>query len=227
MTTSDHGKEAASKEPDDGRTSETASENGEVQSESVDIVRVSESSGAVEATEEEIEDRAYKVGFGVAKSLRYHAKRRRWFDNWHSAGQAAAVFSATAAFASVAGAYPDVSRWIALVFAALTAVDLIVGFNRRAEVHARLYGRFSELAGDIGSVANPIDPDVRRWEVERLRIEADEPPSIDTLNVLCHNHEVEARGLGAEYYYHLNWWDRLFANLFSLRSTYLPAPPRG
>jgi hypothetical protein len=64
------------------------------------------------------------------------------------------------------------------------------------------------------------DKDVRRWKVERLQIEADEPTNLNTLNVICHNEEAQARALGSEHRYKLNFFDRLFANWGSFRSTY-------
>lgn len=230
MTTdSKHEQEAA---PTTGETKQPAATAADTSSAAPDTIATAsvvssqsgeDDSGAESAgtkTAEEVDVRAFQVAFGVAKSLRYHAKRRSWFENWHSLGQASAVVCATAAFASVAGQYPEVTRWIALILAGLTALDLTMGFARRADVHGSLHRRFSDLAGKIAVAATPSDADVRAWEVARLLLEADEPPPIDTLNVLCHNQEAEARGLSAEHRYQLNWWDRTFAQLISFRSTY-------
>lgn len=172
------------------------------------------------SAEEEITTLVYHLEFGIGKSLRYHAKRRSWFENWHRAGMASAVVSATAAFVTVANQFPEIARWVALVSATLTAADLIIGFHRHADLHSRLYQRFSSLAAEIAGVSHPTEERYRGWKAERLRIEGEEPSSLDTLNVICHNEEAEARGIGPEYRHYVARIDRWLAQIISFRSDY-------
>lgn len=176
---------------------------------------------------EEVETALHYLSFGLAVSLRYHAKRWRWFEGLHNLAAATSILSATAAFATVISEYGDVGKWIAINLAAVTALDLVMGFGRRATTHSELYQRFSALAAEIARAPSISAADVRNWTADRLLLEASEPPSLGTLNVICHNEEVEARGLGDEHLRRLNILDRCLAQVGSLpRIRYRPlAPP--
>lgn len=168
---------------------------------------------------EALADRFDQTSFTVNVSLRYHAKRRHWYQALHNAANACSVISAMAVFVAISGEFPTVAKWAAIIPALLTAGDLVYGFSRRADEHRRLYERFSELAQDVAGVAVPTEADVRRVMIARLRIEADEPAAIDTLNVICHNAEAESRGWD-EQIVPLRRVDYVFQHICSLRSTY-------
>ena len=224
MTTTDgeRSQDAAAGADEEGRDRAPASARQEgsarVQGESSSGYPGAAGAGAAEA--EEVAELIWKLDFGVSKSLRYHAARRRWFENLHYAAQGAAVVSAVAAFLAVYGVQAESAARAAVFLATLTFVDLILGFYRRADVHTRLYQRFSALAAEMAVRDMPTREDYGRWSAERLRIEGDEPPPLSTLNVLCHNLEAQARDLPAREQYLLSPLDRLVAPLGSFRANY-------
>jgi hypothetical protein len=140
---------------------------------------------------------------------------------------ASAVISATTAFAAVAGAWPEVNATVAVIAAVMTLLDVVVGFNQIARSHEHLYRRFSEIAARVARVADPTEDQVREWRAERLTLEADEPPPIETLNVLCHNLEAEARGLGPEHQREITWWNRAFVQFFTVTNDFPPLRTTG
>jgi hypothetical protein len=180
------------------------------------LLGVGPGAGAEASSTESLGDELYRLDFGVHKSLRYHSMRRRFLDLWHRISMSCAVVSAAAAYAAVTGAWPEVSTTVALLAASMTLLDVVVGFSQRARTHEQLYRRFSDLAAEIARVPHRTDEQVREWMAERLMIQADEPPSLDALNVMCHNLEVEARGLGDEHKWRLSWWHRRFPQWFAV-----------
>ncbi len=227
MVTSDHGEERVSANTETrteiatGQAGEGAGETEQVDTGQDQEVGRAEGAGSAEsAVAEEIAEQLHELVFNVAKSLRYHAKRAGWFEGWHNWAMGASVISATAAFATVSGVFPEVAKWVAVGFACLTVSDLVIGFHRRARAYVALYQRFSALAIAIAGEPAPTDQKLRKWMVEKLRIQADEPPILGTLNVLCHNEEAEARGYGSEHRYRLPLVERSLAQWCTLRGSY-------
>jgi hypothetical protein len=174
------------------------------------------------SSSKEVDDGFYGLDFGVHKTMRYHQMRRGFLDNLHRAAMASAVVSATTAYSAVTGTWPQVSATISVVAAIMTMLDVVVGLNQLARTHESLYRRFSELAARMARVADPTEEQVRRWRADRLMIEADERPPIESLNMICHNMEADARGLGTEHKYRVSRLNRAFAQFFTVRNDFPP-----
>ena len=161
-------------------------------------------------------DDLYKIDFAIGKSLRYHAKRRSFFDFIHRGSQAVSALAGSAAFVSlVGGQSPELAKIAAALLAAVSALNLVIGFSERARQYDGLYKRFSDLAVEIAECTQPTEELVRKWKAARLRIEKDEPTPLSALNVICHNEEAEARGLGIEYQYKIGILKSTFRHLFT------------
>lgn len=187
-------------------------------------VAASEAAEAAETAGGEIgviKDRLFEEEFTVHKSLRYHAKRRSFFDALHRTAQAVTAISASAAFADIISTSPG---WIAtvgaFVLAVSSAADLVVGFSSRARQHDGLYQQFSDLAEEISMLDQVTSEAAREFKAKRLRIEKDETSSIDAINVLCHNEECEARGLEGKA--RVGFFKRVFANFFTFPPNQFP-----
>jgi hypothetical protein len=166
------------------------------------------------AAEEGVAERLTALDFEVHKSIRYHAKRRSFFDKCNNITRAASAIFAAGAVVSVVGGSPIVITVVAISIAVLSSIDLVIDYSRRARIYDDLYRDFCELAATIEEHPHPREAQVRTWAAKKLRIQAKEPTSLDVLNVICANEELEGRGY--PYKYRVRWWQRPFKNFFDL-----------
>jgi hypothetical protein len=156
--------------------------------------------------------------FGVHKSLRYHAKRRSFFDNLHRTATAFTAISASAAFFALIGDRTRVSEAAAIIVVFFSTIDFIFAFPEKAREHDRLYERFSDLAAKLARLNKRqlSEAEIDELRAERLMLEKGEPSSLDALNVICHNEEAEARGYGSSDRYKIGGFQRLVAPFITL-----------
>ena len=135
-----------------------------------------------------------KLLFAVRRSIRYHARRRMFFERWHLVTSAVAVvFGAGTMMAVLADLGKAVTASAALVVTVFSAIDLVVGYVRRARLHEDLGSRFIALEKRLISEqlsANMLSA----AETGRLDIESAEPPVKRVLDSICHNDMLRAMG---------------------------------
>jgi hypothetical protein len=134
------------------------------------------------------------IDFDVAKSIRYHAYRRSFWDAADNLSKILTVVSGTAVLVSIIGSNNPVATAFAFVVAVTGALDVVLGFSAKARAHDGLYRAFSRLAQDISEAVTPTKADVFQWRRRRLEIEMDEPGVIDWLERRCSAEEAMARG---------------------------------
>ncbi len=105
--------------------------------------RVGARSGAEDTTSasaatEEVSSELIALDFGVHKSIRYHVKRRAFFDVMHRVAMLIAVIGGSAAFFALIGEKTEVGQIAALTVAIATALDLIFAFPENAREHDKL-----------------------------------------------------------------------------------------
>lgn len=167
--------------------------------------------------------------FGVRRSVRYHLRRRRFYERFHDVVLvvAAASGSATiAAFGSELTANLPSSVKVAVPAAVtvMALVDLVVGSMRKASLHTDLGRRFIALERRlVAAGSSPSEPAIVEATRERLAIESDEPPVLRVLDTLCHNELLRAMGYPRSEFVPVTALQRLFANWADFR---FDAPPR-
>lgn len=128
--------------------------------------------------------------FGVRRSIRYHNRRRAFFDGLSKFSSFLKVFGGTATLTTVLAKGGDalVTSFATLV-AGLSAMDLIVQTSTAARTHNDLAKRFNALERKmIVAMAGPVTKtEYAKFCAERLEIEADEPPIKRNLDSACHN----------------------------------------
>jgi len=155
--------------------------------------------------QEELDD----LVFFIEKSLRYHQRRKGFFEACHrwlmfliimlGAVSAANVFGSSVAFA--------------LSSAAIAAVDLVFSLGPRARDHLLLHRRFSVLMAEILRTLS-LDPTVlAEWQARRVEIVAEEPPIYWALDRDCYNEVHLARG-ERDGLFKLSWAERLFMHFW-------------
>jgi len=146
--------------------------------------------------------------------LRYHAKRRRFFENFSNFIKVSVVFTGSSAFMAVLGNKTDIALVATFLISILSALNLVFDFSKRALVHADLRKRFSELLKEI-IIKEPTEENLKTWEAEKVLIEIDEPTALKVLDIHCHNEEAVALGYGSEDIYKLGWWRILLKDWWS------------
>ena len=183
---------------------------------------------AEEAATEEISGDLVALDFGVHKSIRYHAKRRAFFDVAHRFAMLVAVVGGSGAFFALIGDKTAVGQVAALLVAVATALDLVFALSENAREHDKLAERFSDLAVELARAerAGVGVRQIAELTAKRLTLEKSEPTALDALNVICHNEEAESRGYGRDHLYRVGWGQKIFAQLITF-PWFSPTPQAG
>jgi len=169
-------------------------------------------SGHPEVSQEEL----FSVLFPVEKSIRYHRRRRAFYDSWHRWLMLGVILAGSASVADVIPSYPKV---LGLIIALFGASDLVFGLSDKARDHDFLMRRFCHLMADMRSCSEPTRAHVDRWQVERIQIEADEPATYWALEAACFNEATRAFDRNRDDEVHLAWYYRLTKNYFQYDPT--------
>ena len=162
------------------------------------------------------------LDFAMHVSMRYHAKRRAWFDGLHRAAVVIAALGSSAAAAAIFGGLTGAAADLIVIVAVAAALDFVFAFADRGRAADSLYRRCNALAAEIAA-AEKVDEDaLRRWEKQRLLIRSDCEERLLVLHRICFNLEAEARGYAADALYLVKLWQRLAAHIVSL-PPYRPA----
>lgn len=170
--------------------------------------------------EENVQQRWDELLFGVRRSVLYHRHRQRHFDNlnrWKTAitllsGSAAMVTLQTQLHASL----PTLPFVASAIVTVISTVELVVGTSTKARLHADLSRRFLELERTMTLIPQPTMADLQKYTADRLLTEADEPPILRMLDVLCHNELMRAEGYEWDDLAYVPWYHRLQASFRSM-----------
>jgi hypothetical protein len=154
--------------------------------------------------------------FDVRRSARYHDCRVAHFQMLQRMTNVSTILLSGVVIMDLFGA--EIIRPIKIV-AALTAVfgafDLVIGFGKCADVHRDLKRRFLALERKSLGLTGESP---QRGTLERLEIEAEEPPAYRALDTMCHNQMLLSQRLPdqelAANLRSLPWYVELTANWF-------------
>ena len=153
--------------------------------------------------------------FGVRRSIRYHHRRRRFFEHLHKFSTALSALSGSATIVSIlAQALPAFSITFAAIVAISSALDLVFGFSTSARLHADLARRFIELEKSFVKNDLLTKEVLADFGTRRLEIEADEPPPSIVLNSICHNELLRAMGCEESEFLKISLFQRLCCQFF-------------
>jgi hypothetical protein len=158
----------------------------------------------------------HNLQFGVRRSIRYHNRRRRFFDGFDRLVKVLSVIGGSAAVVAVTARYPQLGMVLAGVVAVLSAISLVVAPAQAARLYGELARRFANLEYKMKCVRDPNADQLNEFEAERLLIEADEPPPMRVLDIICHNELCEAMGEDDCEFYKVGLLQSLFAQVIDL-----------
>ena len=171
---------------------------------------------------EPLQDQVSALDFAVEKSMRYHQRRRGFYDRTHKATMFLVVLAGSAAFSGIGGFAWDYFAGFAAV---LAAFDLVWNPSHRARDHEMLFRQFSALAITIRTASRPDQSAYEKWIQERIQIETNEPPVYWALEADCDNEVRRARGKDSELV-NIDWISRWTMNLLRHERAQYPMTSR-
>lgn len=160
-------------------------------------------------------DEQYGLLFDVRRSMRYHDRRRAFFERMHRVTNLLTILMAGSVLYDL-GRSGETAWWLmglGVIAALLAALDMVVGYGSRAALHGELKARFAGL--EIAMLRGASD--AATWsehQVQRLSIERDEPPIYRALDLLCRNEQLKAEGVTLKSEFErLDWWHRYTSHL--------------
>ncbi len=135
-----------------------------------------------------LEDRLDALSFEVEKSIRYHQRRRAFFERMDRLSTFLVILLGSA---TVAAWSPTITGLITTV---VGAAGLVVGFGGKARDHLVLAQKFTDLARTMRAKVAPTEAELRSWESERALIDSTEPPIYRALEADCYNEVCRALG---------------------------------
>lgn len=148
-------------------------------------------------------NREWNLFFAVKRCIRYHQRRRSWFESCHHMTLLGVVFTTGGVAARLELVQPDtegaqfISWGLALLSGALVTANIVFRFAERAAEHKGLAKRWRALEAALSPIGPLSDREYKRYVAQRLQIENDEPPVMRLLDALCH-HELK-KALYPEY----------------------------
>ena len=156
--------------------------------------------------------------FDVRRSIRYHQRRRRYFDARSRITNATPIIlGSTVVASSFINVIGKESLSIALALVAGFVIwDMVSGTVMMARLHWDLARRFIALEKHLVGLKEPKEEHVIEATGMYLDIEADEPPVLRVLNLLCFNEVVLGEGYPVTELYDVPFRKRLIAQLFNV-----------
>jgi hypothetical protein len=156
--------------------------------------------------------------FGVRRSIRYHSRRRKFFDALKVWADFLIIVSGgtVVAFASADEPKHKISTLIVgAVIAVIGSFDLVIGFSTKARDYHDLVKAFSALEREMTAVSDKkTSEDLKRFTNRRLEIEEEEPTILRVLNNYCHNELCRATGKEHEYHVEIGIFQTCFKQWF-------------
>lgn len=164
--------------------------------------------------------------FAVQRSIKYHTRRQGFYDSWNNVTNAVSILLGAGTVAALAHQLPlsDVLSFLfPIAITIFSTLNLVWGTSRKARTHNDLHRRFVALERKMVSRTEVDEQAWRACRAERVEIEADEPPTMFVVSVLCHNEVVRANGAGE--YYAVPLWQRWLGQFWAFPDARF-APPR-
>ncbi|HFT8585412.1 TPA: hypothetical protein ACGSTF_004715 [Pseudomonas aeruginosa] len=164
----------------------------------------------------DLADRWHEMLFGIRRPIRYHQRRRSFFDRLdQGSNMLSVIFGSAAIYGILEREYQAVALMASALVTVLASINLVVGSAQRARAHSDFSRRYVELEKHM--LGCPNEQNLRQVSADRLGIEAEEPPVLHVLNAICHNEMMRAMGYKKEKLAKIGWCQRLFAQLIDLR----------
>jgi len=136
----------------------------------------------------------YQIDLDVRFSARYHHLCERMFLTMNDATTFLSLIFGSGAVIAILQQSTIVTVAMAFIVALANAINLTVGYVRKAYVHRDLYRRYQELAAEISATT----PQPANAESAYLKIERDDPPIIESMRKIAQIENLRTNGHSEE-----------------------------
>lgn len=154
--------------------------------------------------------------FSIRRSVRYHNRRRSFFDRFSKLTTIMSVLGGSAIIVSILS---KVNNLWALCFSVIVAIaatfDLVINSSQMARFHHDMSRKYIEIEKNM-VLKNPDNLLISQWTAARLDIEAEEPPVLHILNTICHNELCRALGFPQKEIHKISPLQRLFCQIIDI-----------
>jgi hypothetical protein len=164
---------------------------------------------------EDLTHEQYGLLFNIRRSIRYHDRRRAFFETLHRVTSALTILLSGGVLFEMAadGPMAEWMKWIGLMAALFSVFDMVIGYSASGNRHAELRARFIDLEKDILQ----WDGRLETWDsyrIARLEIERDEPPIYRALDLLCYREICLAEGTAPQKMPSVGFYQRITSHIF-------------
>ncbi|EBS1537230.1 hypothetical protein ACNZ7H_000750 [Escherichia coli] len=160
--------------------------------------------------------------FDVRRSVRYHNRRRAWFDRLdQTTNVLSLIFGSTAIYGILSQANTNLAVLSAAIVTVFSAINLVVASSQRARAHFDFARKFFELEQKMILVSNVSKESVQAITAERLSIEKDEPPVLRVLDSICYNEQILSMDYPTDQMVVVGFWQRLLSPIMDFRASTL------
>ena len=150
--------------------------------------------------------------FQIDKSMRYHQRRRGFYDLGYRVLMLTII---------VSGSLAAVYEWKQIgLGAVIAAISLVWSPAYKARSHEMLFRSFTDLSIEMQSKTWTAS-NYRKWKTKRVKIEGDEPPIYYALEADCENQVRRAWGRDQKLL-RIAWWRRLTMSIWHHRPGVYP-----
>ncbi|MFJ5337893.1 MULTISPECIES: hypothetical protein [Pectobacterium] len=178
----------------------------------------------MEITDSELTQKWNNLLFDVRRSVRYHNRRRAFYDRLDQISNMLTVMLGSTA---IYGMLSESSKTVALIglglVTGLSAINLVLASSQRARMHFDLARRFVELEKLMIKAASSEEM-LAEFIETRLTIEMDEPPVLRVLDALCYNEQVRSMGYPDSQLAKIGWLQRQLAPFVDWNSDKMKPP---
>ncbi|WP_263217919.1 hypothetical protein [Pseudomonas atacamensis] len=177
----------------------------------------------MEATTTDLPIRWHNTLFSVRRSIRYHQRRRSFYDRLDkTSNMLSLIFGSAAIYGVLQKDYQAVALIASAIVTIASSVNLVVGSAQRGRDHTDFMRKYVELEKSM--LCDESDEVLLQVQETRLSIEAEEPPVMHVLNAICHNELMRAMGYPKKELPKIGWLQTWVAQVFDFCESSIQAP---
>ncbi len=161
--------------------------------------------------------------FDIQRSIRYHQRRRGFYDRLDkTSNMLSLIFGSAAIFGVLQEKYKVVAIVASGVVTVVSSINLVVGSAQRGRDHTDFMRKYVELEKSM--LAGATEERLLKIKEARLSIEGEEPPVMRVLDMICHRELMRAMGYSRQELPKIGWFQSFVSQVFDFRESSIHLP---